>query len=277
MLRPNTLIVALAAFLLFGMNAQALTITTAVTTPDAAERSIAGGSYGSDDSGATAAVTASSVQTVTETIGEAGGASGVYLTQAWADTTWGDEDDTYSQTLTTVFTIDTVGSGGANGGGLNYDVTFNTGRAGFLQIEDDTWSYSTVYSSAHLGVLSGTVNGASEAGLGLGALDYDPGSAGTMAVNQTSGGTATFSVTGNQVFTVITTWDVRLTTNYDESGVSLGQSIGESWLDLEGTTAAGDGVRTSMLVTVTPEPSTALLVGLGLAGFASRKRMRSQR
>jgi len=273
------ILVALASMLFFalGSAAQALTITTAVTTPDAAERTSGGGSYGSDDSGATAAVTASSVQSVTETIGETGGASGVYLTQAWADTTWGDEDHTYSQTLTTVFTIDTVGSGGANGGGLTYDVTFNTGRLGFLQTEDDTWSYSTVYSSAHLGVLSGTVNGASEAGLGLGALDYDPGSVGAMAVNQTSDGTATFSVTGNQVFTVITTWDVRVTSNYDESGVILGQSIDESWLDLERTTTVGEGVRTSMLVTVTPEPSTALLVGLGLAGLASRKRARSQR
>lgn len=273
------LVVALTSVLLlaFGSAAQALTITTAVSTPDAAERTSAGGAYGSDDSGATASVYANIPVNVAETIGEAGSAEGVYLTQVWADTTWGNEDHSYTQTLTTVFTIDTIGSGGANGGGLTYDVTFDTFRQGILRVEDDTWSSSTVYSSAHLGVLTGTVNGSYDAGLDLGDLDFEPGSGGGFAVNQASAGSATFSVTGNQVFTVITTWDARVTSNYDESGLSLGQSIDESWLDLEHGATASDGITTTMTLTVTPEPSTALLVGLGLAGFASRKRMRSQR
>lgn len=244
--------------LLCGSTAQALTISTAVSTTDPA-------SSGSGDSGTTNAQSASGDQTVTEANGEIGTAYGVYQTQTWADTWGGNEDETFSHTLTTVFTVTTSA-------GLAYDVSFNTQRIGALGLDDDTWSSSTVYSSAHLSVLTGTVNGSGDALLELSATELDNGSIGTVAVNQTSLNSGYAGQVGTQVFTVVTTWTSRVTSNYDESGVSLGQDVDALFLNLNIPAAPGDGVFTNITVTVVPEPSTALLIGLGMAGLASVNR-----
>ena len=76
-----------------------------------------------------------------------------------------------------------------------------------------------------------------------------------------------------------TTWTSRVTSNYDESGVSMGQAVSEGFLDLDIAANTNDSVRTNAILTITavPEPSTALLVALGFAGLAgvSRRRKRS--
>jgi len=242
-----------------GSAAQALTISTAVSTTDPA-------SISNGDSGSTNALSASGDQTVTEADGEIGTASGVYRAQSWADTYGGNENHTFNHTLTTVFTV-------ATSPGLAYDVSFHTERMGTLGLDDDTFYNSTVYSSASLSVLTGTVNGVADALLNLSATELDDGSIGTSAVNQTSTHSDYTGQVGTQVFTVVTSWTSTVTSNYDESGVSVGQDVGNAlFLNLEIPANPGDGVYTYITVTVVPEPSTALLVGLGMTGLASAHR-----
>lgn len=259
-----------ALLLVCGSTAQALTIATQVTTPDASTRSGGSGSYGSDNSGTTTAVAASAIQNVVESAGQVGQATGEYLHQSWGDSVWSLEDHTFSHTLTTTFTItpDSLVR--------QYNVILNTTRAGELGTEDDGGS-SWIYASAHLGALTGTINGGAEALLGLAAADvaegtYDSGTGPRTDVDQTSGFASYENLTGVQVFEVVTTWTSRVYSNYDESLISLGQDMNESWMENILAADSGDGVHTHATVTVIPEPSTALLIGLGLVGLAAKRR-----
>ena len=76
---------------------------------------------------------------------------------------------------------------------------------------------------------------------------------------------------------MITTWTSRVTSNYDESGLSFGDDLELGYLYIEAGSNDGVDTHASLTITAVPEPSTALLVGLGLAGFASLKRKRIQR
>jgi hypothetical protein len=203
--------------------------------------------------------------------------TGNYDYQIWGDTYGGNLNQTYNHELTTVFTV-------LADPGVEYNIVFFTSRVGAIGIADDTWSNSTVYSSATVGVLTGNVNGGgNEAGLGLASQAINPGGSSLSSdqvdlVNQTSTGTGmTFSGSGDSTWTVVTSWTSQVTSNYDEAGLSFGEDLELSYLEIG--SGANDGVHThaAVLITAVPEPSTALLVGLGLAGFASLKRKRIQR
>ena len=245
----------------------AVVVTIEVLTASTDSENIANG-----DSGATYTTDGSASQTVTEAASEQGYAYGAYEYQAWGDTWGGNEDHTFAHTLSTTFTVT------PSNGSIVYDIAFETQRQGTLGKADDTFSFSTVYSSAHIGELTGTINNANSSVLTLEQVDYT-GGVGTIAVDQTSNAASHTGLTGTTTWIVETTWTSRVTSNYDESGVSMGQAVSEGFLDLDIAANTNDSVRTNAILTITavPEPSTALLVALGFAGLAgvSRRRKRS--
>lgn len=266
MLKLTTFFALLAVFLFFGTNAQALTITPGASTGDS--------DFDAGDSGGTQSATSGSAGSIADQTAESVTVTGHYDYNIWGDTYGGDEDEIYSHQLTTVFAVLADPT-------VEYEIVFSTSRLGAIGIADDTTWSSTVYSSAHLGVLTGTINGGNETGLGLIAQAINPSGSSLSsdqndAVNQASTGT-TVTSSGDSTWTVITTWTSRVTSNYDESGLSFGEDLELGNLDIEAGDDDGVDTHASLTITAVPEPSTALLVGLGLAGFASRKRMRSQR
>ena len=268
MLKLTTFFALLAVFLFFGTNAQALTIAPAATTGDST-------SFDDGDSGGTQSATSGSAASLPDEAAQSATVTGYYDYQVWGDTWGGNHDQTYTHQLTTVFTVLADPT-------VDYDIVFSTSRLGAIGIADDTWNNSTVYSSAHLGVLTGTINaGSNEAGLGLTGQAINPSGSSLSsdqndAVNQASTGT-TVTGSGNSTWTVITTWTSRVTSNYDESGLSFGDDLELEELAIPAGPNDGVDTHASLTITAVPEPSTALLVGLGLAGFASLKRKRIQR
>lgn len=253
----NTAILACIVLFVSASTGHALTIEVLASSADAAN-------IDNGDSGATSVVDDSGDQMVNAAPGAQGYAYGAYEYQAWGDTYGGNEDHTFTHMLSTTFTVI------PDNASIVYDIAFGTQRKGSLGKDDDTWSSYTVYSSAHIGELTGTINGTNAGVLSLPTADYT-GNVGVAAVNQTSADVSYTGQTGTTTWTVATTWTTRVTSNYDESGVSMGEEVGAWRLDLVIPTDVNAGVRTNAILTITaiPEPSTALLVSLGFDGLGA--------
>ena len=262
MLKLTPLFALFAAFLLFGTNAQALTITPTASTGDSA-------SFDDGDSGGTQSATHGSPVTIVDEVAGTTSVNGQYKYHVWVDTYGGNHDITYTHELTTVFDV-------LADAAVSYEIVISTSRLGSFGVADDTTWYSAVGASAHLSALTGTINGGSnEAGLDLLGLDLNVGHGQTydetVAVNQASTGT-TVTGNGNSTWTVVTTWTSRGHSYYDEAGLSFGDAVDLGYLDISPGANDGVGTQAALTITAVPEPSTALLVGLGLAGLASVRR-----
>lgn len=262
MLKQSAYFFVFAALLLFGPNAQALTISPTASTGDPA-------TLDDFDSGGTQSVTSDASATIADQAGESGQTAAAYKYHVWGDTYGGNHNQTYTHELTAEFTV-------LADPGVSYDITFSTSRLGHMGIADDTTWYSAVGSSAHLGALTGTINGGSnEAGLALAGADLNSSHSQTsdeiIPINQSSTGTL-LTGSGNTTWTVVTTWTSRVHSYYDEAGLSFGDAVDLQYLDISPNPDDGVWTQASVLITAVPEPSTALLLGLGLTGLLFRQR-----
>jgi hypothetical protein len=188
-----------------------------------------------------------------------------------------------------------------------YDLKIDTSRVGALTIVSDSGVNGP--ATADLGAVSGLLNGVGNGSLGLADLAPAtvPGNSGAAAnspFNQTS--SLTVPLSGTNVITLDFSWATYVNSNPsanttttnasngaflfggDEAAVRLGLAGGASGTS-GGTTAddypgvgsrtqANDGHFVNIATTITavvPEPGTAMLLSLGLAGlakFGARKR-----
>jgi PEP-CTERM motif len=190
-----------------------------------------------------------------------------------------------------------------------YDLTIDTSRVGAFTLIDDTALNGP--TRADLGAVTGQLGGVTNAGLGLADLANVDGAGNTnigtvnTPFNQTSQLVLT-GLSGNQSFTLDFAWTSLVYSNPgsnttstnssngafvfggDEAAVRMGLagsatsiSGGITADDYPGAgsrTAANDGhfVGIGLHVTAVPEPTTALLIGAGVAGLAwsGRRRIR---
>lgn len=129
--------------------------------------------------------------------------------------------------------------------------------------------------------MTGSVGGSVEAALGVGALSINQ-TPQNLDINQTSNFALT-GLSGNFQLILDFTWTASAFSNNDEGAVRLGlesSALGVSADDYPGPgsrTLANDGHFVDVVATVTavPEPSTALLIGLGLTMLASVRSRRA--
>jgi hypothetical protein len=175
------------------------------------------------------------------------------------------------------------------GGGVLYNVKIDTSRLGALTRVDD----GTGGGTANIGAVTGKVNGVTNGTLAMAAVSLAQGTgAANTVISQTTATLTLFGLTGTNNITLDFAWTSLAnstctgafcsTTGNDEMAVRLGvadTTSGSSAGDYPGVgsrTIGNDGhLVTITAVATTPEPGTALLMGLGLSGlgiFGRRKK-----
>lgn len=258
----------LALGLLLGSSAQAFTISgvSAVTNPGDSG-AISSGDINGDSQTSVTNAGGSTAETVGATM-TAGTRYGQFLA---ADNSWGNSyaSSTADYTVTMNITPDDANT--------IYDLQIDTTRLGALTLVDDDF-YACCYSSADIGSVAGSVGGVADAGLSMGALGINS-SPTNLEIDQVASITLS-GLSGNYTLVLDFVWTADAWSNNHEGAVRLGL-VGtgsgvsaDDYPGVGGRTLAGDGHFVDVTATVTsviPEPTTALLVGLGLAGLALRR------
>jgi len=216
--------------------------------------------------------------TTTDTAGNSVSAGTRYTQYAWADNFSGVTTHQPTSDYSVVLDI-------ASAAGTFYDLEIDTTRLGALTLyEDCCWS-STVFSSASIGEVTAEVGGSIESALSMSEVSIN-GSPLNQEINQASSFTLA-GLEGDFQLVLDFEWTSEVWSNNDEGALRLGlwnSATGVSANDYPGPDSrpmADDGHFvdvTATVVSVTapiPEPSTALLLALGLCGLsATRARKR---
>ena len=259
----------LSAFLL--SPAQAITISgvAAATNPgDSGEVT----SFWGDIEGDSLASVRNAGGSAPETVGATVTAGTRYAQYLWADNTSGESDGASTADYTVNMTIT------PDDPNTVYDLQIDTTRLGALTLVDDSFSWACCFSSADIGSVAASVGGVAEPGLGMGALGINS-SPTNLEINQA----ANFTISGltgvyNLVLNFV--WTAEAWSNNDEGAVRLGLTSSTGGVSADdypgpgGRIAANDGHFvdvTATVISVIPEPGTALLLGLGLVGLSLRR------
>jgi len=218
-----------------------------------------------------AAVTGASPGPALDVIGASVGFSAAYSFLLAADREAGGGSTGQSATMEyeILFTVD-------NPFGLTYQLDVDTSFLGALVLVDDGSGNAT----ATLSGVTGQLDLAADANLGTsapGALAATGG--GYQDVNLTNTLTRVETAVARQ-YRLTFTFTGSVTSAREEAAIlggiagSLGSTTADDYPGSGGRTAADDGHRTDVLVTLVPEPPTALLVLMPLVALAASRRAR---
>jgi len=258
----------------FAAPASALSITidsVAVTANDSANQ-LVNGSTNHREFSSSAGVTASSVGPVLDVLGSSVGFSAVYSFLLAADRQSGGGSFTLGTTMEyeILFTVD-------NPFALAYQLDVGTSfLAGLVLVNDGAGN-----ASATLSAVTGQLDLAgSDPGLGTGAPGTLTGAGGgSQDVSLSNTMTLTDSSVSRQ-YRLTFSFTGSVTSARDEAAIlggiagSLTSATADDYPGPGGRTAANDGHRTDILVTIVPEPPAALLLLAPLAALAVSRRGR---
>ncbi len=264
-------------FLLFSAPvAQSITISGVAATTNVGDSGLVSASQNGSDS-ATFLTDAGGFSA--DTLGATVTAGTRYAQYAWGDA------DVGSTTLDTISDYRVVMTITPDDPSTVYSLQIDTTRVGALALLDDS-SFWDCCGEAEIGVLTGSIDGVADANLGMGSQSMSSpppagglGSSAFVDINQ-AGSTTIAGLTGNYSLVLDFVWASRVFSNWDEASVRLGLSTPVSGVSVNDYPGIGsrtetlDGHFVDVIATVTstaiPEPGTALLLGLGLAGLSRR-------
>ena len=271
------LFIALGMLLVSTAAVQAITISGVTATTNVGDSGFVSASQNGSDS-ATSVTNAGGASA--DTLGATVSAGTRYTQYAWGDADFG------STTLNTNSDYRVVMDITPDDPSTVYTLQIDTTRVGALALEDDSSLYHGD-GSAEIGALTGSVNSVADANLGMSSLSMASppflggGFGDTASVDINQAGSATIAgLSGNYQLVLDFVWTSQVFSNWDEASVRLGLSTSVSGVSVNDYPGIGsrteslDGHFVNVTATVTstaiPEPTTGLLLGLGLAGLSLR-------
>jgi hypothetical protein len=256
---------------------QAITISGVAATTNVGDSGLVSVSQNGSDS-ATSVTNAGGFSA--DALGASVSAGTRYAQYAWGDADFG------STTLNTTSDYRVVMNITPDDPSTVYSLQIDTTRVGALALLDDSFSFDCC-GEAEIGALTGFVDGLADANLAMGGLSMSSppflggGSGDSAFVDINQAGTTTIAgLSGNYSLVLDFVWTSHVLSNWDEASVRLGLSTSVSDVTVNDYPGIGnriealDGHFVNVAATVTstaiPEPSTALLLGLGLAGLSLR-------
>jgi hypothetical protein len=257
--------------LVLGSTAQAISIVGVAATTNPGDSGSVTTLFG-DIEGDSFASVRNAGGSAAETVGATVTAGTRYAQYLWADNTTGTSNGNSTANYSVAMTIIPDDSN------TIYDLQIDTTRLGSLTLVDDSTFWGCCFSSANVGAVSATLDGAAEPGLAMGALGINS-SPTDLDIDQAAN-ISIVNLTGTYNLILNFAWEAAASSNNDEGAVRLGlgsTTFGVSADDYPGVGGrilANDGHFVDVTATVTsviPEPTTGLLVGLGLAALVNRR------